>query len=761
MPSTTSGADGSLKLRGLLRQSTELLRRGRLEQAFTNAQIVKEFALRSGEAAEVTYRARLFLAHVHALRAHAGFDPAELGEARRILETLEAEGLPYGSEHLARELALARAQLDFAAGDLDAACARCTELLATDGLPPVLRLRVMSTAAETDLAAGRWGEDPDVPERLRGEALGLYAAHATDRQRRADAAAPLARLLLAEARAVGEASPPRGLDLAQRARAFATANADALATADAEVVIGRLSRRRGNYAIALRLLYSGLDGAQAAGQTRLALEAHAELARAYLAVYEDREAEKHLMDVADLAERYGRGAERFFAAYSLGCLALRADRREEATAWLTEALNAAAGRGCPIEQATALAEIGGLHAGAGNLELARHYRDAARKRFGEAAVDENAKAILLSARLALHDGASAAALAAAERAVALAADEARPALVVEAHRCRGAAHEALGQAPEALAAERDAGALLSRLIRQRDERRLGGLDMRAALREREREIEKLTRENDLKGALLAKNEEIERANADLLQANEELRQFAFVASHDLKEPLRQVGSYVSLLKRRYGEVLDEDGRAYVGFVSEGVARLNRLFDSLMHYTAVARLDKDLRDVDLTRLVDAVRQEFSASIRDTGARLEYGRLPTVQTGPKLLRHVFAALVDNALRFRREGVAPVIRIDAAETDGCLVVGVRDNGIGIDGAYADRVFQLFQMLEAKSGNPGTGVGLAIAQKTVQRLGGRIWFEDNPDGSPGVTFRFTLPLGVERTLPGAGGAALAEEAA
>ena len=754
-------ADGSLKLRGLLHQSAELLRRGQLDKAATNAQIVKEFALRSGEAAEVAYRARLFLARVHALRARFCFDAAEGAEARRLLDALASEGPPFGHESLAIALRVVRAEIDRATGETAAARAQYETLLREPTLTTDLRLRVLAGAAETLPTFTDLAERDARFAALREEAFGIYGAEATERPRRTELAGPLARLLLAEARVVGTAEPPRGLDLAQRAKAFANANADVIAVAEADAVIGGLSRSRGNYAIALRLLYASLDGAEESGNVRLAVGAHVELARTYLALYNDREAAKHLSYVAEAAERHGLGPERFFATFSLGCSALRAERPEEATTWLTHALNAAAQRGCPGEQATALAELGGIHAAGDNLEIARHYRDAARKRFAEAGREETAKATLLSAQIALHDSDAEGALAAADRAEDLAAAETRPALVVDALRCQAAAFEALDRLPEALAAERAAGDLLSKLLRQRGERLLGGLDMRAALREREREIEKLTRENDLKGALLAKNEEIERANADLLQANEELRQFAFVASHDLKEPLRQVGSYVSLLKRRYASHLDEDGRAYFGFVVEGVARLNRLFDSLMHYTAVARLDKDLRDVDLTRLMDAVRHEFSASIRRSGAELRYDRLPTVQTGPKLLRHVFAALVDNSLRFAREGVAPVIEITADELEGMLVVDVRDNGVGIDQAYADRVFQLFQMLEAKSGNPGTGVGLAIAQKTVQRLGGRIWFEGNADGSPGVTFRFTHPLSVERALPQEAEATLVQEAA
>ena len=156
----------------------------------------------------------------------------------------------------------------------------------------------------------------------------------------------------------------------------------------------------------------------------------------------------------------------------------------------------------------------------------------------------------------------------------------------------------------------------------------------------------------------------------------------------------------------------------------------------------------------------MRQEFAASIRATGATLDFEPLPTVQTGGKLLRHVVAALIDNAIRFRRPGEAPEIKVFAEAYEDSYCIAVQDNGIGILQEYQDKVFQLFQMLHAKSEYPGTGVGLAIAQKTVQRLGGRIWYEDNADGSAGVTFRFTLPMSVERVLP-ARRAGLAEEAA
>lgn len=766
---TSTDANGNLKLRTLLSQSAGMLRRGLLDKAATNAQIVREFALRSGEAPGVAYAAQVLLAEVHATRAYFAFDEGALARARELTDALHAEGAPFGHESHAHRLALVRAFVSLVEGEAASAKTQYQVLIAAEGTGPetLLRARVGVARAEAVLAQAAPGD----PTAL------ISAAGAIEDQRRAiltagSGAGPdrtpqaryLAVVLLAEAKVLGGVgeSVAAGIDLAQRAKHYARACRDAATEAEADVVSGRLSRCRGNYAISLRLLYGGLEAAERLGHARLALQSHEEIARVYQAIHNHREAEKHLRYVAEAAERHRRDRALYFAALSLGRSGQRARAAEETMAWLTTALNAAMRTGACASVGSALAEIGGLHFAEGSFELARHYRDAALARLTEGQTDPTEKTRLLSAMLALRDGDHAAALLEAGDAIRLAEELRRPEVAVEAYRVRARALEATDELAEALAAERAAGACLEAVIDERAERRLGELDMRAALREREREIEKLTRENDLKGALIAKNDEIERANADLLQANEELRQFAFVASHDLKEPLRQIGSYVSLLKRKYGADLDEDGRTYFGFVTEGVARLNRLFDSLMHYTAVARMDKDVRDVNLGRVVAAVEQELSASIRAAGAELRFGELPTVQTAPKLLRHVVTALIENAVRFRREGVAPVVEVGVTELDGMLAVAVRDNGIGIAPGYEDKVFQLFQMLEAKSGNPGVGVGLAIAQKTVQRLGGRIWYEDNADGSPGVTFRFTLPMGVERALDTTGrGAGLAQEAA
>jgi PAS domain S-box-containing protein len=225
--------------------------------------------------------------------------------------------------------------------------------------------------------------------------------------------------------------------------------------------------------------------------------------------------------------------------------------------------------------------------------------------------------------------------------------------------------------------------------------------------------------------------------ADLARSNAELEQFAYVASHDLQEPLRMVASYTQLLARRYAGKLDSDADDFIGFAVEGARRMQDLINDLLAYSRVGTRPLQLQPVDIQRLAGEVVSDLHAAIDEAGASVSYDGLPIVRGDPTQLRQLFQNLVANAVKFRGER-PPQVRITAERHDQSWQLGVHDNGIGIQPQYLERIFVLFQRLHTRAEYPGTGIGLAICRKIVERHGGRIWVESDP--GQGATFWFTL---------------------
>jgi PAS domain S-box-containing protein len=235
-------------------------------------------------------------------------------------------------------------------------------------------------------------------------------------------------------------------------------------------------------------------------------------------------------------------------------------------------------------------------------------------------------------------------------------------------------------------------------------------------------------------ALARQAEELARSNADL-------EQFAYVASHDLQEPLRMVASYTQLLARRYRDRLDEDAHEFIGYAVEGVTRMQALINDLLAYSRVGTGSGEARAVELEAVLGRVLRSLEAAVEEAGARVTHDPLPTVRGDEGQLGQLLQNLVGNAIKFRRPDAAPHVHLSAARGDGEWEIAVRDNGIGIEAEFADRIFVIFQRLQPRGEYPGTGIGLAICKKIVERHGGRIWVEGTP--GVGTTFRFTLPDG------------------
>lgn len=253
------------------------------------------------------------------------------------------------------------------------------------------------------------------------------------------------------------------------------------------------------------------------------------------------------------------------------------------------------------------------------------------------------------------------------------------------------------------------------------------------LEENKRQLNSLTQE------LQATKEKVEAAQAALDKKNRELEQFAYIASHDLQEPLRMITGFLSQLERKYNDRIDEKGQKYIHFAVDGATRMRQIILDLLEFSRVGRMNSDVEEIDLNELVNETQAMYHSQISCKHATIKVGKLPIVRGQRILLRKAVQHLLDNALKYTRKDVQPLINIYAAEAKTHWQLTVADNGIGIERQYFESIFAIFSRLHTRDEYAGTGMGLAITKKIAENMGGQIWLESQP--GKGSKFYLDIP--------------------
>ena len=252
-------------------------------------------------------------------------------------------------------------------------------------------------------------------------------------------------------------------------------------------------------------------------------------------------------------------------------------------------------------------------------------------------------------------------------------------------------------------------------------------------------VRRALREKHERGLRRQVEEDLAKKVDELARSNADLEQFAYVASHDLQEPLRMVAAYTQLLAERYKGKLDENADKFIGYASEGALRMQVLIQDLLAYSRVGRSGSPSGSVDCNAVVEEVRQSLAAAVQESGAVVTYADLPAVWADRTQIAQLFQNLIGNAIKFRGKE-PPVISVQAKKEDEHWLFSVTDNGIGIGPEYAENIFVVFQRLHTRTEYAGNGIGLAICKKIVERCGGRIWMESQ--AGCGSAFKFTMPM-------------------
>ncbi len=528
------------------------------------------------------------------------------------------------------------------------------------------------------------------------------------------------------------------LQLLQISRQIGYAEGEVMALCDLAVVRSVET----DYAAAMPLLLESLEKSQRIGYRKQAANCLINIGTIYAQLYNYEDAldryRTALSEYGDTLTEYTRTALNI----NIGNIHFTMEQPDESLRYLQEALQKAKQQAQNELEAQILALIARGHLANGKREAAQAVTEEAQKIFkdlGKAVVGRQVHRLNLAELQIAERLATDRAYSLSVRGIAAAYRLRDDASVLRGYTLMAKIFAQRGAFQKAFKCQTIVAREQAENDKMRRNRQMLDLEIKHSLREKQRKIEQLTKENQLQALLIEQNAQIAKQNELLLQVNAELQQFAYVTSHDLKEPLRMIGSFSQIIQDRYAPKLDGDAEQYFRYISEGVGRMNNLLDALLQYATIGKNDDGIELVSMNEIVAIALDNLRLKIIETDAQIHVGDLPEVRGITSLLVQLIQNLLANALKFRQKNLAPIIHLSAEAKGDEWLFSISDNGIGIAEEHQEQIFVIFQRLHTRQQYDGTGIGLSICQKIVQQFGGRISVRS--EVNKGATFLFTLP--------------------
>lgn len=525
-------------------------------------------------------------------------------------------------------------------------------------------------------------------------------------------------------------------ELLQVSRKIGDVEKEVIALRNVAVVCGVKS----NYKIGMQYFLEALDKCEAIGFREMIVQVQINIGTLYAHLYNYEEAirryENILQEHSDVIDIKTKTV----VFNNLGNIYLTAEKAETAIGYFEDAFQMAKGNDFPDLMAYSLAQLSRTKIALNRFDAAEEDANLAQQMFDEMGLNNGKQINMLNlSRLAFEHETCQEAFDMATKAIELAKQVKDDTAEIKGYKLLSMIFKRKGDFEKALDYHERYTTIQEEFAKVKHSRYNLDMEIRHAIREKQKEIELLTKENEYQSQLIEKGEQITRQNEELLRVNDDLRQFAYIASHDLKEPLRMIGSFTQVIEKSAKPYLKDADLDYFRYVSEGVQRMNSLLDGLLRYSTVNQTQEEMTEVSLNDIFHLSLANLKIRIVETNAVIERGELPKQMGMQQLYVQLFQNLISNAIKFVKPGTLPYIRVTSEETADAHIVHVADNGIGISEANQTKIFEIFKRLHHQSEYEGTGIGLAICQKIAKRLGGQITVKSAL--GEGSTFSLVLP--------------------